>query len=78
MSNLHIWGQTTYVLDPKLDRYGVTITKWPPRIRQVVNTGFSRTKSSLLVFIIHLMTGSFSPQFNVIYNDLFTTVHRNE
>ena len=32
LSNCHVWGCTTYILEPKLNNTGVNITKWDSRI----------------------------------------------
>ena len=37
--NCHVWGCTTYVLEPKLQKPGVKIPKWAPRSRRGVNMG---------------------------------------
>ena len=42
LSNCHIWGCPTYVLEPKLQNPGVKIPKWAPRSRRGVNMGFSK------------------------------------
>ena len=42
LSNCHVWGCPTYVLEPKLHNPGVKIPKWAPRSRRGVNMGFSK------------------------------------
>ena len=46
LSNFHVWGFPTYVLEPKLQKPGVKIPKWNPRIRIGVNMGFSKMHST--------------------------------
>ena len=40
--------------------------------------GFSKMHSSLVSLILNQSTGSISPQFHVVFDDLFSTVHTNE
>ena len=42
LSNCHVWGCPTYVLEPKLQKPGVKIPKWSPRSRRGVNMGFRK------------------------------------
>ena len=73
----HVRVCPTYVLDPKLYKYGFKIPKFPPRIRQRVNAGFSGMYSSLVVLVLNPMTGSISHHFHVVYDDLLTIMHLN-
>eukprot|EP00957_Ditylum_brightwellii_P210564 15365117-Ditylum_brightwellii.AAC.3 len=41
LGRTHIWGAPTYVLDPKLQKSGVKISKWVARIRRGAFMGFS-------------------------------------
>ena len=41
LSNFHVCGCPTYVLEQKLQKPGVKIPKWDPRSRIGVNMGFS-------------------------------------
>ena len=77
-SNCHTWGCPTFVLKPKLQKSGVKIPKWQPRSWKGLNMGFSKMHSSLVSSILNQSTGSISPQFHVVFDDLFSTVHANE
>ena len=77
-SNCHTWGCPTFVLKPKLQKSGVKIPNWQPRSRKGLNMGFSKMHSSLVSLIFNQSTGSISPQFHVVFDDLFSTVHTNE
>ena len=77
LSNLQVWGCPTYVLEPRLQKPGVKILKWAPRSCQGCFMGFSRFHSVLVGLILNPCTGSISPQFHVVYDDLFSTVHHN-
>ena len=74
LSNCHIWGGLTYVLEPKLQNPGVNIPKWDPRSRRGVNMGFSKMHSTQVGLILNLLTGSISPKFHVVFDDMFSTV----
>ena len=62
-----------FVLDPKLQD-GKKIPKWNrcSRLGQVM--GFSDEHSSLVANVRHLTTGFVSPQYHVVFDDLFETV----
>ena len=36
--------------------------------------GFSKMHSTQVVLVLNLLTGSISPQFNVVFDDMFSTV----
>ena len=46
LRNFHIWSFTTYVLELKLHKPGVKITKWDPRSQRGVNMVFSKMHSA--------------------------------
>jgi hypothetical protein len=70
----HVWGCPVYVLDPKLQD-GQKIPKWNRRARQGQYLGFSDEHSSLVANVRHLSSGYVSPQFHVVFDDRFHTVH---
>ena len=74
LSNFHVWGCPTYVLEPKLQEPGVKIPKWDSRSQRGVNMGFSKMHSRQVGLVINLLTGSISPQYHVIFDDIFSTV----
>ena len=57
LSNCHVWGCTTYVLEPKLKKPGVKITIWDPMSRRGVNMGFRKMHSTQVGLVINLLTG---------------------
>ena len=69
----HVWGCPAYVLDPSLQN-NVKIPKWNQRARLAQFVGFSEQHSSLIANIRHLGTGRISPQYHVVFDDLFQTV----
>ena len=74
LSNCHGWGCPTYVLEPKLQKPGVKIPKWAPSSRRGVNMGFNKMHSRQVGLVLNLLTGSISPQFHVVFDDMFSTV----
>ena len=72
--NAHPWGCPVYVLDPRLQD-GKKIPKWEPRSRQGQYMGSSPLHASTVGLVRNLRTFKISPQFHVVYDDLFTTVH---
>jgi transposase InsO family protein len=67
------WGSPTYVLDSKLQD-GKKIPKWAPKARRGQFLGYSPDHSSSVGLIRNLQTGSISPQFHVVFDELFSTV----
>ena len=72
--NAHPWGCPVYVLDPRLQD-GKKIPKWEPRSCQGQYMGSSPLHASTVGLVRNLRTFKISPQFHVVYDDLFTTVH---
>jgi hypothetical protein len=72
--NAHPWGCPVYVLQPKLQDGG-KVPKWEPRSRQGQYMGASPLHASTVGLIRNLRTNHISPQFHVVYDDLFETVH---
>ena len=77
LRRLHVWGCPVYVLDPKLQD-GKKIPKWNPRSRRGQYLGVSMQHSSTIGRILNLTTGFVSPQYHVVYDDLFSTVPNAE
>jgi hypothetical protein len=77
LQRLHVWGCPVYVLDPKLQD-GKKIPKWQPRARRGQFLGYSKDHSTTIGLILNNATGHISPQFHVVYNDVFTSVPNAE
>jgi hypothetical protein len=77
LKNAHPWGCPVYVLAPKL-KDGKKIPKWEPRSRRGQYVGVSPMHASTVGLVRILQTGSITPQFHVIYDDFFETVHSKE
>ena len=57
-----------------LQNPGVNIPKWDPMIQIGVNMGFSKMHSTQFGMALNLLTGSISPQYHVVFDDMFSTV----
>lgn len=77
LKNAHTWVCPVFVLDPKLQD-GQKIPKWKPRSRMGQYMGRSSAHSNTVGLIRNIKTGRVSPQFHVIYDDLFETAHSSE
>ena len=78
LSDCHVWGSPTYVLEPKLQKSGVKIPKWRPRSRRGVNMGFSPRHSTMVALVLNLVTSTITPQFHVVFDDMFSAVTSND
>ena len=74
LQRARVWGCPGYVLSPTLQD-GKKIPKWAPKARRGQFLGFSRGHSSTIGLMRNLQTGYISPQFHVVFDELFTTVH---
>ena len=73
LKDARTWGCPAYVLDPTLQD-GKKLPRWKPRSRLGQFLGRSREHARSVGLIRNLRTGGVSPQFNVVYDDHFTTV----
>ena len=73
LKDARTWGCPAYVLDPTLQD-GKKLPRWKPRSRLGQFLGRSREHAGSVGLIRNLKTGGVSPQFNVVYDDQFTTV----
>jgi len=71
----HVWGCPVYVLEAKLSN-DQKLPKWNRIARLGQFVGFSDEHSSMVANVWHLTTRYISPQFHVIFCDLFETVNR--
>ncbi len=63
-----------YVLDAAIQD-GRKIPKWNPRARLGLFLGFSERHSSQVPFDLNVETGKITPQYHVIFDNRFETVH---
>jgi hypothetical protein len=74
LQRARVWGCPSYVLSPTLQD-GKKIPKWAPRARRGQFLGFSKTHSSMIGLMQNIQMGSITPQFHVVFDELFSTVH---
>ena len=72
-SNCHEWGYITYLLEPNVCNPEVKIPNWDTRIQIGVNMGFIEIHSTQLGIVLNLFTGSISPQYHIVFDDVFYT-----
>ena len=77
LRNAHTWGCPVYVLTPKL-KDGQKIPKWEPRSKRGQFVGHSPLHASTVGLVRNLQTGNITPQFHLVYNDYFETVHSRD
>ena len=77
LRRLRVWGCPVFVLEPRLQD-GRKIPKWEPKARMGQNLGYSEAHSSSINLIRNLRTERVSPQYHVVYDELFTTVVQEE
>ena len=70
----HTFGCPVYILDSKLQADGGKIPKWQPRSRLGVFLGRSPCPAGNVALVFNPRTLHVSPQFHVVFDDLFTTV----
>jgi hypothetical protein len=73
----HVWGCPAYVLNPRLTD-GKKIPKWQPRSRRGMYVDRSSLHASLVGLILNLQSSNISPQYHVVYDDFYETVHLDE
>ena len=73
LRRLRVFGCPAFVLDPRLQD-GKTIPKWNPRARKGQFLGFSKEHASTVGLVRNLNTGYISPQFHIVFDELFDTV----
>ena len=73
LHSLHVWGCPTYVLHKKLAD-GRSLGRWQPRSQRCMNLGLSEKHSIDVPLVINLATGNITPQWNLVFDDWFTTI----
>ena len=77
LHTLHVWGSPVYVLQKRLAD-GKSIGRWEPRSQRCVNLGFSNLHSKTVPLVLNPATGSITPQWNVTFDDWFSTVSSSD
>ena len=71
------WVYHEYVLETRL-KYGKKFTKWISRSRRSQYLGASPLHAIALDPVSNLQTGNTSPQFHLVFDDYFETLHAGE
>ena len=71
LSNYHVWGCPTYVLEPKFQKPGVKTLKWYPRGRRRVNTGSIKMSSTQVGMVLKRLNFSVPLQYHVLFMTYF-------
>ena len=74
LSNCHVCGFPTHVLEPEFKNTDVKIPNWDPRIQRGGNMVLSKIHSTKVGLVLNLLTGSISPQYHIVFDDMFSTV----
>ncbi len=74
ISTLHVFGSPCFVLDSRLQSGITGPPKWEPRLRLGIYVGHSPLHAGSIALVLNPRTGHVSPQFHVVFDDLFTTV----
>ena len=69
----HVWGCPAIVLEPQLQN-DQKLPKWNRRACIGQFLGYLDQHLSLVANVRHMLTGHVSPQFHVVFDDLFKTV----
>ena len=73
-SMFHTFGCPCFVLDARLQSGLSSCPKWEPRSRLGIYVGHSPSHAGTVALVLNPRTGHVSPQFHIIFDDLFTTV----
>ena len=74
LKNCHVWVCPTYVLEPNLQKPEVNIPKWDTISQRGFDIGFRKMHSTQVGLVLNFLTGSISPQYCVVFDDMLSTV----
>jgi hypothetical protein len=74
LSDFHTFGSPCYVLDARLQSGLKTIPEWEPWAWMGIHVGRSLSHASNISLVLNPRTVHVSPQFHVVYDDVFTLV----
>jgi hypothetical protein len=74
LSDFHTFGCPIFVFNPNLQQ-GNKTPKWKPRSLQGVYLGPSPDHASSVPLVLSTQTGLVSPQYHVVFDDNFSTIH---
>ncbi len=74
VQDYHTFGCPVYVLDSRLQSGTLGPPKWEPRSRIGVYLGHSPMHAGSVALVLNPQTGHVSPQFHIVFDDIFSTV----
>ena len=77
LHNSHTYVFPAYFLEPRL-KNGNKLPRWMPRSRRAQYLGASPMYVSTVSLVRNLQTGNIRPQFNLVFDEYFETVHARE
>jgi len=75
--DLHTWGCLVYVLDKRLQDGNHPQSKWDCQSWLGVYMGHSMIHSGNVISVYNPLTGHTTPQFHIVFDDLFQTIAPN-
>ena len=73
-SDFHTWGCPVYILEADNQTTGIVTPKWEPRAHAGIYLGHSPCHAGSVALVMNLKTGLVSPQFQLVFDDEFSTV----
>ena len=75
LNHYHAFGFPVYILDSILQTNPKGVPKWEPRSRLGIYIGHLPAHAGSVALVLNLKTGLVPPQYHVVYDDQFSTVH---
>ena len=76
LKHYHTFGCPLYILDSRLQTNTKGVTKWEPRSRLGIYVGHSPEHAGSVALVFNPKKGLVSPQYHVVYDNQFRTVHQ--
>ena len=75
LKHYHTFGCPVYILDSRLQINPKGVPKWEPQSSLGIYVGHSPAHAGSVALVLNPRTGLVSPQYHVVYEDQFITVH---
>ena len=76
-NDLHVWGSPVYVLEKAIADDN-KLPRWSARSIRMMHMGMSPTHATSVPLLLNPSTGYITAQFNVVFDDWFTTVSASD
>ena len=73
----HVWGCPVLVLKDQLQD-GKAFPKWDARVRTGIFLGWSKHHASSVALVLNPNTDHISPQYHIVFDDKFETIHKTK